>query len=71
MIRKFFIWLKTFGCGEEETANEGFINIVTPELETKVKFNGRKDLNCSIKRTNGRIEIKFGKTEDYCDEQDF
>ena len=60
MIHKFFIWLKTFGCGEE-TENEGFINIVTPELQTKFNFNGDEDLDCSIKRVNGRIEIKFGR----------
>lgn len=65
MIHKFFIWLKTFGCGKE-TENEGFINIVTPELQTRFNFNGDEDLDCSIKRVNGRIEIKFGrKEEDY------
>lgn len=65
MIHKFFIWLKTFGCGEG-TENEGFINIVTPELQTRFNFSGDEDLDCSIKRVNGRIEIKFGrKEEDY------
>lgn len=64
MIRKFFIWLKTFGCGEE--CGSGCIQVDTPELQTRFNFNGDEDLDCSIKRVNGRIEIKFGrKEEDY------
>lgn len=64
MIRKFLIWLKTFGCGEE--CGSGCIQVDTPELQTRFNFNGDEDLDCSIKRVNGRIEIKFGrKEEDY------
>ena len=62
MIHKFFIWLKTFGCGEE--CGSGFIQVDTPELQTRFNFNGDEDLDCSIKRINGRIEIKFGRKEE-------
>lgn len=65
MLHKFFIWLKTFGCGEEyQKGGNGCIQVDTPELQTRFNFNGDEDLDCSIKRVNGRIEIKFGRKEE-------
>ena len=65
MIRKFFIWLKTFGCGEEnQKGDSGCIKVDTPELQTRFNFNGEEDLDCSIKRINGQIEIKFRRREE-------
>ena len=57
MIHKFFIWLKTFGCGEE--CGSGCIQVDTPELQTRFNFNGDEDLDCSIKRVNGRKEENY------------
>ena len=64
MIHKFFIWLKTLGCGENNGDGNGCIQVDTPELQTRFNFNGNEDLDCSIKRVNGRIEIKFGRKEE-------
>lgn len=62
MIHKFFTWLKTLGCGEE--GGNGCIQVDTPELQTRFNFNGEEDLDCSIKRINGQIEIKFRRKEE-------
>lgn len=64
MIHKFFIWLKTFGCGENNGDGNGCIQVDTPELQTRFNFNGDEDLDCSIKRINGQIEIKFRRREE-------
>lgn len=64
-MNKIINALKTFGCGEEyQKGGNGCIQVDTPELQTRFNFNGDEDLDCSIKRVNGRIEIKFERKEE-------
>ena len=64
-MNKIINALKTFFSGEEyQKGGNGCIQVDTPELQTRFNFNGDEDLDCSIKRVNGRIEIKFGRKEE-------
>lgn len=57
--------LKAFVSGEEyQKGGNGCIQVDTPELQTRFNFNGEEDLDCSIKRVNGQIEIKFRRREE-------
>lgn len=62
MIHKFFTWLKTFGCGEE--CGNGCIQVDTPELKTKVKFDVKEGVYCTVSRINGQIEVKLEKVDE-------
>ena len=64
MIHKFFIWLKTFGCGEEVESDKGYIHIVTPELEVKAKFDDEESMLRIQTIINNEIELRFNRMEE-------
>ena len=66
MRRKFVSLVKAFFSGEEEEKEEkeGFIDVVTPELKTKVKFDVKEGVYCTVSRINGQIEVKLEKVDE-------
>ncbi len=64
MGRKFVSLVKAFFSGAEEEAEAGFIDVVTPELKTKVKFDVKEGVYCTVSRINGQIEVKLEKVDE-------
>lgn len=63
-MNKISNFFKSLFSDNEEEENEGFINVVTPELKTKVRFDVDEGMYCYIRRINGQIEIKLEKMEE-------
>ena len=63
-MNKIISSIKSFFLGTVEEEDEGFIDVVTPELKTKVKFDVKEGVYCTVSRINGQIEIKLEKVEE-------
>lgn len=63
-MNKIISSIKSFFLGTAEEEDEGFIDVVTPELKTKVKFDVKEGVYCTVSRINGQIEIKLEKVEE-------
>lgn len=59
-MNKFINWLKSF-VFPEESGEEGYIHIVTPDLEVKAKFNDEESMLRIQTIINNEIELRFNR----------